>query len=185
MARAAATLLGVLLRRAGCDGNTVVLSIDCNGLGTAKVDGLGKLRISPSLESDIGRLADVPAILSSSRLVETLLDPLPPPTNISTSNDPELPAVVDSLVEELLELLALLFRSFPFPEPKLVVPLLPLASPLPSKGVSRSNPYCSNDRLNEVPVSAGRGIWSCGGRLEDMMVRVKPKGGTNLLWKLW
>jgi hypothetical protein len=66
----------------------------------------------------------------------------------------------ESVSSEALELLALLFLSFP--AMKLVDELpLPLLLPSPT-GLSRSNPNCSKDRLNDV-VLFGSVRCSCGG----------------------
>lgn len=122
---------------------------------------------------DIERLLDNPVRLLSGMLPVPLPDPLLP-TAKATSNGPDMLAF-PSLFDKLLALLALLFCVFPLPVP---APPELLASPLPPplKGVSRSNPYCSKDRLNDVPVSLGSGIWSWGGRPEDMMVKDKDRG---------
>jgi hypothetical protein len=94
--------------------------------------------------NEFGRVADNTDKLLSSMLV-TPLDPAP------TSDDPELSAS-SSLLDRLLWLLALLFLSFPPADPT-PDELLPPAS-LPSvSGVSKSKPYCSKDRLKDVPFS--------------------------------
>lgn len=103
--------------------------------------------LKTSLVNEIGRVADKPDKLSSSEMLVTPLDPVAP-----ISDDPELSAI-SSLFERLLSLLALLLRSFPLPEPTPDEPLPP-ASLLPLRGVSRSKPYCSKDRLKDVPFSA-------------------------------
>lgn len=105
--------------------------------------GMGSDELRRSSVKVIGRVADNPDKLSSSSMLVAPLDPADP-----TLDDLGLP-MISSRLDRLLSLLARLFRSFPL---LTLDELLPLAS-LPLKGVSRSNPYCSKDRLKDVPLS--------------------------------
>lgn len=117
-----------------------------------------------SSSTEIGLAADKP---SSSTLIGARKLEVP---EIELSSDMEVDDPEDSAV--LLSLLALLLRSSRSLEADKLLPL-PLDSP--PGVVSRSNPYCSKDRLKDVPrpspTEMGRGIW--GGRLEDMPVGSK------------
>ena len=118
-------------------------------LGVGSLGGsasTGGVNLKALLANGIGRVTEKPDKLSSSMLVAPL-DPAPP-----ISDDPELSAI-SSLFERLLSLLALLFLSFPPPE-RIPNEALPLASLLPLRGGSISKPYCSKDRLKDVPFSA-------------------------------